>query len=45
MIRERLRSVLSEAIHNKITPDEVRGLVESELARLAETPTETGGVS
>jgi GntR family transcriptional regulator len=34
MIRERLRSVLAEAYHNQITPDEVRGLVDAELAAL-----------
>lgn len=34
MIRERLRSVLAEAHHNQITPDEVRSLVESELQSL-----------
>lgn len=38
MIRERLRSVLAEAIHNQITPDEVRGLVESELTTLTSVP-------
>jgi GntR family transcriptional regulator len=35
MIRERLRSVLAEAYHNQITQDEIRGLVEAELSRLA----------
>lgn len=35
LIRERLRSVLSEARQNEITPEEVRQLVESELLRFA----------
>jgi GntR family transcriptional regulator len=39
LIRERLRSVLTEAHHNQIQPDEVRQLVESELHRLNHSPT------
>jgi GntR family transcriptional regulator len=35
MIRQRLRSVLAEAYHNQITQDEIRGLVDAELADLA----------
>jgi GntR family transcriptional regulator len=42
MIRERLRSVLAEAYHNQITQDEIRGLVEGELSRLADPPGEPG---
>lgn len=34
MIRERLRSVLGEAYHSRISPDEIRTLIESELAAL-----------
>ncbi len=34
MIRQRLRSVLAEAHLHEITPDEIRQLVETELARL-----------
>jgi len=34
MIRERLRSVLTEAHQHEISPDEIRRLVETELARL-----------
>ena len=39
MIRERLRSVLAEAHHNQITADEIRSLVEAELAALSNSPT------
>lgn len=34
LIRDRLRSILSEALRNQITPAEVRGLVDAELSRL-----------
>lgn len=34
LIRERLRSILGEALRNQITPDEIRGLVTDELDRL-----------
>ena len=40
MIRERLRSVLAEAHHNQITPEEVRGLVEAELTALSAESTD-----
>jgi GntR family transcriptional regulator len=40
LIRERLHSILSEALRNQITPDEVRGLIDAELSRLeASRPT------
>lgn len=34
LIRERLRAVLMEARRSRLEPDEIRGLVEDELARL-----------
>src|SRR5262245_58207532 len=34
LIRDRLRSILSEALRNQITSAEVRGLVDAELSRL-----------
>jgi GntR family transcriptional regulator len=38
LIRERLGAVLSEAIANGITHDEIRSLVEKELSNLPEHP-------
>ena len=34
MVRDRLRSVLDEALHSELTEDEVRTLVDKELKRL-----------
>ncbi|QDT56059.1 HTH-type transcriptional repressor YtrA [Caulifigura coniformis] len=36
LIRERLRAVLSEAVHNGVSHEEIRSLMESVLVRLPE---------
>jgi GntR family transcriptional regulator len=39
MIRERLRSVLQEALQNQITADEIRKLVDEEWSKLSQANT------
>jgi GntR family transcriptional regulator len=43
LIRERLRSVLLEARRSRLEPDEIRTLIDDELARLEKKGLETKG--
>ncbi|MEZ6129546.1 MAG: GntR family transcriptional regulator [Planctomycetaceae bacterium] len=42
MIRERLRSVLQEALQNQISIDEIRGLVDEQCAALSAEDNDSG---